>query len=185
MQTTEYYVLAGHRLQNISELIPKDALEDVLDELQEIAEPTPGDEDYAQIYTKVFEQRHFERCINPELTDMLEAHADSTGKDYAEILQWATHDGSGYYLLGQAKLTDLTEALGESKENVLANVLNELQDTFEDLADNLEPAYVRAMNFEQSDLYEDEGNSEALRNFIANQQEALSTDTIYVFQWTE
>ena len=184
MEETNYYVIRGGRFVNVRGLVPADVAEAVLDELSELAEPVPGDEEYARVFSKALSRDEVSRVQEPQLADCLGFHLEDTGLDPIDVLQWNSAEVTGYYLLKKDGMVGIEDALGAVESDVMRDIFLELDGIFEPIEDSGTGAYVRVKSLQGSDLYEDEGDSEVLRDLLREYLNGGGQKSMEVFQWT-
>lgn len=185
LPTTTYFVVKNSALQNIKESVPQEELDLVLDELEELAQPTPGNEESAHVYTKVLAKKDVERTDNPNLADCISFYMQDTGKELAEIIQWNTPESMSYLMLKNDRMIDIEDELGAMDSKEFEEIASEIDRWFEPIEDNMDPSMVRVLRFTKDDLYEDEGHNESLRTFVKREIDEGNKREISVFQWTE
>ena len=187
MQSTTYYVIRDSHFANLTDILP--VSEEVLDELEELAQLTPGDEDYAKVYDKAVEAQDFTEFIAPLLKVCLAHHSEQTGRDPINIIQWNSPDSTLYFLLRGQEMVEMDDALSAYASNGVSldqckEIFMELDGLFEPLEETA-PALVRTLRFGIDDLNEDEEHSQELMDVISRLMSDSSAQQVYVLQWTE
>ena len=185
IQSTEYYLIKDSQPINVATLLPEEAVEDVLDELKELAEPSPGDENYAHVYGKAIYKKGFGAFIESRLKDTFTRLSEDTGQDPVVIYQWNSPDSRHYFLLKGRNMVELEDLLGPTDPDEYRDILHELHVIFEGLESTVSPAYVRAITFDRDDLNEDKRRSEALRDMVGKELPDSAAHSVSVYQWTE
>ena len=185
MQSTDYYTVLDGKFTNVDKLLAKDVTDDVLTELQDLAEPTPGDEDYAHVYGRVVMQRDFLQFTEPHFEGMFEALAEDSGRDFIDIYQWNSPDSITYYLPKGRKMVEIESLLGPMDSDSIKNIFDELETFFEPVEDAIDPGYVRIIRLNSDDLFEDEEHSEALTEMLRNNLSEGNERSMVIYQWTE
>ena len=153
----KYYVIIGSRLVDVETILTAGVAEAVIEELEELAQPSPGDEEYARVYSKTLTADDIEaELAEPELADCLGFHREDTGLEFVDVLQWTDTDSTTYYLLKNSRLLGIEDALGPLDSGVIECIFEELDGLFQSLEEAGECAYVRQKSFDESDLNEDE-----------------------------
>ena len=184
-QSTEYYIVRDSKFLNVATLLPDSAVHDVLDELEDLSDPGPGDEDYARVYWAVIGKKDFQTFIEPRLEDALAALAGDTGHDSVTLVQWNSPDSTLYYLLKGRNMVELEDALGPTESDEFREVALELDRFFESQQDGGNPCYVRGVHLTRDDLLEDEGHSDELRAMLRKELPDGNDASLRVYQWTD
>ena len=185
LQSTNYYLVRDGELTNLASLIDSAIADNVFSELEEIAEPRPGDEDYAHVYGRRIGKGEVSFFGEPRLEDALSNYAEDTGKSYIDLFQWNTPDSTLYFLLKGKCFTEIEDVLGPMPSKEMQGILMELDEFFAPLEDAGAPGYVRLMRFNRDDLHEDEGHSEDLRDLLEKEIPDGDDASIFIYQWTE
>ncbi len=184
MRTTNYYFIKDGALHDVARLFESDVRDAVFTEMQEICAPRPGDDEYTLVYGKEMGKSDIAGLNEPRLEDALALHAERTGRESVSLFQWNAQESTLYCLLRGYRVVVLEDVLGAVPSNEFEAIAEELDGIFISLEDSREPGYVRTASLGRSDLNEDEGHSEELREWLAGEI-GDGRESVTLYEWTE
>lgn len=180
LPATNYYIPNGNRLVDIATLTPPNDLDQLMDDLEAMAEGKPGDELAAEVYSRQITRRD-PGPLPERLLDILLRETEST----EFIISISPEDGSTQHLVvSDGNLVEIS-SLAELNASENAALAEDLSIFFTPEESAGPPAAVRYLDIGPELLSEDEGMSEEFRNFAAAQMKKGPRDRLTVLQWTE
>ena len=178
--TTNYYIPDGNRLVDVATLARPLDLDELIADLEMMGEIRPGEELSASVYSRSI-TRAWPGPLPDELINLLLDEEQS-----AEfIISISPEDGSTQHLvIRDGHLVEISTLVSLSVEERAA-LTDELNIFFIPRESDRPMAAVRYLDIGPELLYEDEGMSEAFRNFAAEQMRKGPRERITVLQWTE
>ena len=178
--TTNYYIPDGNRLVDVATLARPHDLDGLIADLEMMGENRPGEELSASVYSRSI-TRAWPGPLPDELIDLLLDEEQS-----AEfIISISPEDGSTQHLvIRDGRLVEISTLVSLSAEEHAA-LADELNIFFIPRESARPMAAVRYLDIGPELLYEDEGMSEAFRNFTVEQMRKGPRERITVLQWTE
>ena len=174
MLTTNYYLVRDGMLRSVEDFVGREALDKVLDALQEMAEERPGNEGHAEV-----RMRYATRGSRPDHERIDQYVADH--HPGVTILQSTSPDvGVTTYLVARgARLIDLEDALGPMDSDETREVFDALDAEFDEPTRDIY-ASVRYLTVEP-----DAHMPEDLAEFSRRQVGDTDAASLTVLQWTE
>ena len=175
MLTTNYYLVRDGMLRSVEDFVGREALDKVLDALQEMAEERPGDEGYAEV-----RMRYVTEGSGPD-HERIEQYVSEHYPGVTILQSTSPDDGVMRYLVARgARLIKVEDALGPMDSDETREVFDALDAEFDEPTRDIY-ASVRYLMIDVASLDPDD----VLADVFGRQARETDADTLTVLQWTE